>query len=67
MGFFCSPVFNEYLLAAENFGLGLVELWEMCFKSVGAIFGGEPEQQRLKIIILEFKDSSYFRYLTDDH
>ncbi|CAL5871742.1 uncharacterized protein PFLUO_LOCUS5995 [Penicillium psychrofluorescens] len=66
VGFFCSPVSNEYLLAAEHFGLGRVELWEMCFKSVETIFGGESEQQRLKNILLEFKDSSYFKYPTAD-
>lgn len=57
MGFFCSPVSNEYLLAAQHFGLGRVELMKMCRKSVDMIFGGEQEKQRLHGIIDEFTSS----------
>lgn len=56
MGFFCSPVSNEYLLAAEHFGVGRAEMLSMCEKSVEMIFGGEEEKQRLREIILQFKN-----------
>lgn len=56
MGFFCSPVSNEYLLAAEHFGVGRAEMLSMCVKSVEMIFGGEQEKKRLREIILQFKN-----------
>ena len=58
MGFFCSPVSNEYLLAAQHFGLSRVELMKMCRKSVGMIFGGEQEKQRLHRMIDDFTSSN---------
>lgn len=57
MGFFCSPVSNEYLLAAEHFGIDRAGLVEMCRKSVHMIFGGELEKQRLWGAIDEFASS----------
>ena len=45
---------NEYLLAAQHFGLGRAELIEMCQKSVDTIFGGEPEKKRLLGILHDF-------------
>lgn len=56
MGFFCSPVSNEYLLAAEHFGVGRAEMISMCEKSVDMIFGGEQEKKRLRDIIHRFKE-----------
>lgn len=56
VGFFCSPVSNEYLLAAEHFGLDRAELWDMCCKSVDAVFGGEDEKARLRSILRHFKE-----------
>lgn len=56
MGFFCSPVSNEYLLAAEHFGVGRADMLHMCEKSVEMIFGGEQEKKRLCEIILQFKN-----------
>jgi adenosine deaminase len=55
VGFFCSPVSNEYLLAAEHFGVDRAEMLRMCEKSVDMIFGGEQEKQRLRGIILQFQ------------
>lgn len=55
VGFFCSPVSNEYLLAAEHFGLGRAELLKLCSGSVDAIFGGEQEKERLRGILHGFK------------
>ncbi|KAJ5658574.1 uncharacterized protein N7484_002223 [Penicillium longicatenatum] len=57
VGFFCSPVSNEYLLAAQHFGLDRAELVTMCRKSVDMIFGGEQEKQRLRAILDEFAGS----------
>lgn len=57
MGFFCSPVSNEYLLAAQHFGFDRVELVKMCRGSVDMIFGGEQEKQRLRGILDEFAGS----------
>jgi adenosine deaminase len=56
VGFFCSPVSNEYLLAAEHFGVGRKEMISMCEKSVDMIFGGEQEKKRLRDIIHRFKE-----------
>ncbi|KAF3398111.1 Adenosine deaminase-like protein [Penicillium rolfsii] len=56
VGFFCSPVSNEYLLAAEHFGVDRAEMLSMCEKSVEMIFGGEEEKQRLREIISQFKE-----------
>lgn len=54
VGFFCSPVSNEYLLAAQHFGLGRTDLLDIATKSVDAIFGGEQEKMRIKGKLLKF-------------
>lgn len=36
-------------------GVAGVDLWEMCLKSVDAIFGGETEKTRLRSILQDFK------------
>lgn len=48
MGFFCSPVSNEYLLAAQHFGLSRTDLLDMCIKSAEAIFASEYYQGRIQ-------------------
>ncbi|CEO59433.1 hypothetical protein PMG11_04108 [Penicillium brasilianum] len=58
VGFFCSPVSNEYLLAAEYFGVNRAEMLGMCEKSVDMIFGGEQEKKRLREIILRVKNNT---------
>lgn len=57
VGFFCSPVSNEYLLAAQHFGLDRTDLLDIATKSVDAIFGGDQEKMRLKRRLLEFASS----------
>ncbi|CRG89668.1 hypothetical protein PISL3812_06707 [Talaromyces islandicus] len=47
MGFFCSPVSNEYYLASKHFGLSRSDLIELCKRGVGSIFGGAAERDRL--------------------
>jgi adenosine deaminase len=58
VGFFCSPVSNEYLLAAEHFGLGRAELLKLCSRSVDAIFGGGQEKERLRCMLRGFSRAS---------
>ncbi|KAJ5744774.1 hypothetical protein N7533_009644 [Penicillium manginii] len=52
--FFCSPVSNEYLLAAQHFGLDRTDLFDIATKSVDAIFGGALEKTRLKEMLTRF-------------
>ncbi|CAI7633111.1 unnamed protein product [Penicillium bialowiezense] len=47
VGFFCSPVSNEHLLAAHHFGLSRTDLLGLVHKAVDAIFAGQ--NQKLKI------------------
>jgi adenosine deaminase len=47
VGFFCSPVSNEYLLAAQHFGLNREVLLRICYKATEAIFGSEAEKERI--------------------
>ncbi|KAL4895882.1 hypothetical protein BDV59DRAFT_173336 [Aspergillus ambiguus] len=55
VGFFCSPVSNEYLLAAEHFRLNRVDVLNMCQKSVDTIFGGAAEKTRLRRLLDAFE------------
>ncbi|KAE8147706.1 Metallo-dependent hydrolase [Aspergillus avenaceus] len=55
MGFFCSPVSNEYLLAAQHFELSRADIVRICRKAVGVIFGGEEEKKRLHRLLDEFE------------
>ncbi|PLB43522.1 Metallo-dependent hydrolase [Aspergillus steynii IBT 23096] len=55
VGFFCSPVSNEYRLAAEHFGLSRTDVLRMCRDSVEVIFGGEEEKARLRGLLDEFE------------
>ncbi|RAH40969.1 putative adenosine deaminase [Aspergillus brunneoviolaceus CBS 621.78] len=55
VGFFCSPVSNEYRLAAEHFRLSRAEVLRLCRRSYGAIFGGVAETERLHKLLDDFK------------
>ena len=55
MGIFCSPLSNEYLLAAEHFDLSRRDVVELCGIATGSVFGGEGEQERLRRLLKEFK------------
>ncbi|PWY77512.1 Metallo-dependent hydrolase [Aspergillus heteromorphus CBS 117.55] len=57
VGFFCSPVSNEYLLVAEHFQLNRADLLSICRKSYDVIFGGESEKERLKRLLNDFEMS----------
>ena len=54
MGVFCSPLSNEYLLAAEHFELSREDLVELCGDSVGMIFGSEEQKRRLRDLLVAF-------------
>ncbi|KAL4806686.1 hypothetical protein BDV18DRAFT_118886 [Aspergillus unguis] len=55
MGFFCSPVSGEYLLAAKHFHLSRADTLSIARRSVDAIFGGVEEKQRLRKLLDEFQ------------
>ncbi|PYH79146.1 putative adenosine deaminase [Aspergillus uvarum CBS 121591] len=54
VGFFCSPVSNEYRLAAEHFHLCRADVLRLCRQSYGAIFGSTEEKQRLRRLLDDF-------------
>ncbi|KFL62988.1 uncharacterized protein TERG_12664, partial [Trichophyton rubrum CBS 118892] len=56
VGFFCSPVSTEYLLAAANFNLDQSALLDICKKGVDSIFGGPREKERLYSLIDKFEE-----------
>ncbi|TQB74698.1 hypothetical protein MPDQ_004349 [Monascus purpureus] len=58
MGFFCSPVSNEYLLAAHHFNLSRADVLALCRKSFRAIFGGPEEKDRLYTLLDNFEAGS---------
>ncbi|KAF1990028.1 Metallo-dependent hydrolase [Aulographum hederae CBS 113979] len=48
VGVFCSPLSNEYVLAATHFGLSRADVKELCLGAVEIIFGEEAEKERLR-------------------
>ncbi|KAL4943580.1 hypothetical protein BDV06DRAFT_221141 [Aspergillus oleicola] len=54
VGFFCSPVSNEYLLAAEHFQLNRSEIFKISRRAIDTIFGGEREKERLRKLLDDF-------------
>ncbi|KAL4786363.1 hypothetical protein BJX76DRAFT_125499 [Aspergillus varians] len=55
VGFFCSPVSNEYSLAAEHFQLNRNDILNISRKAIDTIFGGEEEKERLRKLLDEFE------------
>ncbi|KAE8339659.1 hypothetical protein BDV24DRAFT_135605 [Aspergillus arachidicola] len=55
VGFFCSPVSNEFLLAAEHFSLTRADIVGIARRGVRVIFGGELEKKRLYRLLDEFE------------
>ncbi|PSN65927.1 Metallo-dependent hydrolase [Corynespora cassiicola Philippines] len=47
VGVFCSPLSEEYFLAATHFGLDREELKKLCVRAVDSIFTGPDERLRL--------------------
>ncbi|KAE8380514.1 hypothetical protein BDV26DRAFT_257151 [Aspergillus bertholletiae] len=54
VGFFCSPVSNEYLLAAKHFYLTRTDVVDIARRAVSVIFAGEEEKKRLYRLLDEF-------------
>lgn len=54
VGVFCSPLSEEYHLAAIHFGLSRAQLKELCQRAVDSIFTGPDERSRLARIYSEW-------------
>ncbi|KAJ5351364.1 hypothetical protein N7452_000338 [Penicillium brevicompactum] len=54
VGFFCSPVSNEHLLAAHHFGLSRTDLLSLVHKAVDAIFAGQDQKDKVRKVLAEF-------------
>ncbi|KAF2205706.1 Metallo-dependent hydrolase [Delitschia confertaspora ATCC 74209] len=54
VGVFCSPLSEEYYLAATHFSLDRRQLRELCEKAIPSIFSGSKEEQRLREIYAEW-------------
>lgn len=50
VGVFCSPLSNEYYLAAEHFNLERDQVKSLCEGAVDLIFAAEDEKDRLRRI-----------------
>jgi len=50
VGIFCSPLSEEYYLAAQHFRLGKKDVRRLCEGVVETIFGGNQEKERLRSI-----------------
>lgn len=48
VGVFCSPLSDEYYLAALHFGLSRSDVRRLCEGAVEVVFGDETEKQRLR-------------------
>jgi adenosine deaminase len=55
VGVFGSSLSNEYLLAAEYFGLSRGELIALSREAAGIIFADEKEKQRMKMLLDDFE------------
>ncbi|KAH7113848.1 hypothetical protein B0J11DRAFT_445987 [Dendryphion nanum] len=54
VGVFCSPLSQEYYLAAQHFGLNREQIRSMCERAIDAIFAGPEQQSRLRKIYSEW-------------
>ncbi|KAG9191394.1 adenosine deaminase [Alternaria panax] len=50
VGVFCSPLSEEYLLAAQHFNLNRNDIRSLCERAIDSIFTGPDEHERLKKI-----------------
>lgn len=58
VGVFCSPIWNEYLIVAQQFGLSRMQLWDLSFQAISAIFGGVEEKVRLTDLMLSWREGN---------
>lgn len=54
VGVFCSPLSQEYQLAAQHFELETSDIRTLCERAVDAVFAGEQEKERLRKIYAEW-------------
>jgi adenosine deaminase len=54
VGVFCSPLSEEYLLAAQHFQLDRSDILALCERAVDSIFTGANEKSRLEEIYLKW-------------
>jgi len=54
VGVFCSPLSNEYELAAQHFNLSRAEIRSLCERAVDSIFSENEEKDRLLSIYSEW-------------
>ncbi|KAH8722449.1 hypothetical protein GQ44DRAFT_741659 [Phaeosphaeriaceae sp. PMI808] len=47
VGVFCSPLSQEYYLAAQHFALGRGDIKQLCERAIGSIFSGVEEKSRV--------------------
>jgi hypothetical protein len=50
VGVFCSPLSEEYYLAAQHFSLDRSEVKGLCERVIDSIFTGAEEQSRLRTL-----------------
>jgi adenosine deaminase len=50
VGVFCSPLSQEYYLAAQHFRLGRKDIRLLCERAIDSIFAGPHEHARLEAI-----------------
>ncbi|KAI9816918.1 MAG: hypothetical protein M1827_001563 [Pycnora praestabilis] len=61
VGIFNSALSNEYLLAATHFHLSRQGIIELSKAGIDAIFGGEEEKKRLRLLVQDFEDGVHSR------
>ncbi|KAF2126339.1 Metallo-dependent hydrolase [Dothidotthia symphoricarpi CBS 119687] len=54
VGVFCSPLSQEYYLAAQHFGLNRTDIRALCERAIDSIFTGPEEHARLKKMYSEW-------------
>lgn len=54
VGIFCSPLSNEYFLAAQHFGLDRKDIKALCTRATDSIFAGPDEHARLQKIYADW-------------
>ncbi|CAO2655424.1 Nn.00g104880.m01.CDS01 [Neocucurbitaria sp. VM-36] len=58
VGVFCSPLSQEYYLAAQHFGLSRKDMKALCERAFDSIFTGADELARLKSILSDWDKSA---------
>jgi adenosine deaminase len=54
VGVFCSPLSQEWYLAAKHFSLNRADVKALCERAVESVFTGEDEKARLRSMYSEW-------------